>query len=204
MLEAGALGLPVVCFDGAGGGREYCEAGGGVAVPLLNIEAMAEVCIAWLRDPEKQTRDGARAAEVVRERFTVEVGMPALWSTLQTFLHDAPRLAPIVPTGSTLAEIYATWNLTEAPQATGVAALLERTSTLKQADLFIRQGRRAEAIKLMLHAVNIDLARKDPQILLDSLTEVAAKLAPLEPRQAAFLREQAEALVRESQSRAAA
>lgn len=203
MLEAAALGKPVVCFDGAGGGREFCDAGGGVAVPLLDIDAMARACLVWLEDQDKQHIDGDRAAAVVKERFTVEAGMPALWVTLNGFI-QTPELAPLLAPTATLVEVYAGWNLSEAPQSASMSALFERTETLKQADLLASTGRRAEAIKLMLHAVNVDLARKDAQILLDSLTEVAARLAPLEPRQAAFLREQAEALIRQSRQPAAA
>lgn len=164
---------------------------------------MARACVAWLENPAKQTADGERAAATVRARFTVEAGMPALWDELRG-LTTPGRLSPLYPASAGLAEIYAGWNLDEAPQAASVAALLERTRTLQKADALAREGRRTEAIKLMLHAVNADLARKDAQILLDSLTEVAARLAPLEPRQAAFLREQADALVRESRQPAAA
>jgi glycosyltransferase involved in cell wall biosynthesis len=203
MLEAAALGKPVVCFEGAGGGREFCDAGGGVAVPMLNIDAMARACLAWLTDPANQSADGARAAETVRTRFSIEAGMPALWADIQDRLR-APRTTALFPPDARLVDIYATWKRDEAPQPAAVEAILVRSATLDQADALVRSGRRAEAIKLMLQAVNVDLARKDAQILLDSLTDVAARLAPIEPRQAAFLREQAETLVRESRQPAAA
>jgi glycosyltransferase involved in cell wall biosynthesis len=203
MLEAAALGKPVVCFEGAGGGREFCDAGGGVAVPFLDIDAMANACMAWLNDPLKQKQDGARAAAAVCEQFVVEAGMPRLWNTLQNFLKDRD-LKPNLPAATTNAEVFATWNLAEAPQAASIHAFMERTATLKQADTLVRSGHRAEAIKLMIQAVNVDLARKDAQILVDSLNEVALRMAPLEPRQAAFLQEQADTLARESRAVSAA
>ncbi len=196
MLEAGAMGKPVVCFDRAGGGPEYCAAGGGIAVPFLNIEAMADACLHWLNQPDTLARDGARAATTVRERFSVQIGMPALGTTLQSLLGQAATLSPLFAADSDLADIYANWDDVQAPQAEAVAAYVERSARLKQAEQLARQGRRADAIKLMLQAVNVDIARKDAHILLESLREVSQRLAPIEPRQAAYLREKAEAMLR--------
>ena len=41
MLEAGALGKPMVCFDGAGGAKEFAARGAGIVVPYLDVPAMA-------------------------------------------------------------------------------------------------------------------------------------------------------------------
>lgn len=204
MLEAGAMAKPTVCFRSAGGGPEYCAAGGGVAVPFLNIDAMARVCVDWLSDQGLREADGQRAARAVRERFSVDAGMPALGARIDGWLAEAASLRPAFAADARLDEIYSTWNLDQAPQAGAVIAMIERHARLREAEALARGGRRGEAIKLMLQAVNADMARRDAQILLDSLIDVSARLAPLEPRQAAFLRQQAETMVREQAARTAA
>ncbi len=56
VLEAGLCGVPVLCFEQAGGSPELIEQDGGVVVPYLDIEAMAD-SIAWLADDDT-TRTG--------------------------------------------------------------------------------------------------------------------------------------------------
>ena len=56
VLEAGLCQVPVLCFEQAGGSPELIEQDGGVVVPYLDIEAMAD-SIAWLADDDT-TRTG--------------------------------------------------------------------------------------------------------------------------------------------------
>lgn len=56
----------------------------------------------------------------------------------------------------------------------------------------LQAGRRAEAIKALIRAVQADVASKNPAIMVESLFEVSEELRALEPTQADFLRAQAE------------
>jgi glycosyltransferase involved in cell wall biosynthesis len=57
MLEAAALGVPTVCFQGAGGAEQFLAAGGGRAVPYLDVEAMAQTATRYLLDPALRAED---------------------------------------------------------------------------------------------------------------------------------------------------
>ena len=51
-MEAAAVGVPTVCFDGAvEGGCEFVEADAGRVVPYLDLDAMAERVLEFLRGP---------------------------------------------------------------------------------------------------------------------------------------------------------
>ncbi|MBA4148187.1 MAG: glycosyltransferase [Verrucomicrobia bacterium] len=76
MLEAAALGKPIVCFQHAGGGEEFCNRGGGVAVPFLDINAMADAILRLLEKNEIRKDLGAAAAKLVATNFDFLVTAP--------------------------------------------------------------------------------------------------------------------------------
>ncbi len=51
-IEAGMLGIPIICFDKATGISEIIKDKGGYIVPYLNIEAMAEKVIFYIKNPK--------------------------------------------------------------------------------------------------------------------------------------------------------
>ncbi|WP_373056912.1 glycosyltransferase family 4 protein [Zunongwangia sp. H14] len=53
-IEAGMLGIPIICFDKATGISEIIENKGGFIVPYLNIEAMAERIKFYFNNPIKR------------------------------------------------------------------------------------------------------------------------------------------------------
>ena len=63
MLEAGALGIPVVGFERSGGIVEYVADETGIAVPFLDIEAFAEA-LAFLAKKSRGRRTHGRRGEV--------------------------------------------------------------------------------------------------------------------------------------------
>jgi glycosyltransferase involved in cell wall biosynthesis len=85
-LEAAALSKPIVCFDGAGGAKEFVEDDCGFIVPYLDIHAMAKRIGALLNMPDLRKQFGARAAEKVTERHDVEVTAPRILEIVQRFL----------------------------------------------------------------------------------------------------------------------
>jgi glycosyltransferase involved in cell wall biosynthesis len=69
VLEAMALGCPVVAFDMGGAAEQLGDAG--VLVPAGRPEAMAEAVVALLDDPAERARLGAAARERVRSLYDV-------------------------------------------------------------------------------------------------------------------------------------
>ena len=65
VLEAAAMGCPVVCFRDAGGAEELAAAGGGMAVPYLDAQAMADAILAFIKAPEERRRLGNDARKIV-------------------------------------------------------------------------------------------------------------------------------------------
>lgn len=187
MLEAAALGKPILCFDGAGGAAEFCSHGGGRAVAYLDVEAMAATAVEWLLDPASRVAIGRRGAEVVRRHFTVEAIAPVLWKELQRHFAAPAPTGPLAGTETTLADTYRTWTLSEAPQLPYIEAHLRRESVRKQARLLAGQGRQPEAGKLLMRAVNADIELKDPLVAFESLVEIGEEMAALDARQSAAL-----------------
>jgi glycosyltransferase involved in cell wall biosynthesis len=65
VLEAAAVGCPVVCFQDTGGAEELADAGGGRAVPFLDTKAMADAVLALIKSPEERRRLGDNARRLV-------------------------------------------------------------------------------------------------------------------------------------------
>jgi glycosyltransferase involved in cell wall biosynthesis len=86
IMEAAALGVPTVCFDGGGGGGEFVEADAGCLVPYLDLGAMAERVLELLDSNELRFRLGQRAQEKVRERHDIEVAAPKLSRVIERLL----------------------------------------------------------------------------------------------------------------------
>lgn len=88
VLEHALLGVPVVCFEGAGGISHFVRRGGpgrerGFAVPYLDVQAMAEQVELLLGDPGLRHAVGRRAAAAVRDGHDVELSAPRLWGAVE-------------------------------------------------------------------------------------------------------------------------
>ncbi|MDG3003073.1 glycosyltransferase [Paludisphaera mucosa] len=68
-LEAMESALPVVAFQGSGGAPEVLN-GGGVAVPYLDVSAMAQAMRALLADDARRLEMGRRGRDTIRRSFT--------------------------------------------------------------------------------------------------------------------------------------
>ena len=72
MLEAGAQGLPVVCFADSGGGPEFAGDDAGVFVPHSDTAAAARALAGLQADPERRQRLGAAARQKSRTVYTID------------------------------------------------------------------------------------------------------------------------------------
>lgn len=82
-LEAAALQKPIVCFDGAGGEKEFVEDDCGFVVPYHDVEAMADRCVLLLESAELRARLGVTAAGKARIRHDVTVAAPQILKIIE-------------------------------------------------------------------------------------------------------------------------
>lgn len=192
MMEAAALGKPVLCFEGAGGAPEFCRSGGGQGVPFLDTAAMAAACLELMASPERRVAMGRNASALARRDYTVEAIAPRLWREIERLLAEpsSPTGAAGLPNG----DIFQTWLLEEAPDRAYVLAHLGRRAARLQARALAASGEREEAIRTLLRALRADTAANDRQITLEGLLHIGGDLAPLDPAKAHFLRSEAEKL----------
>jgi glycosyltransferase involved in cell wall biosynthesis len=85
-LEAASWHKPIVCFDGAGGEKEFVEHDCGFVVPYLDIDAMADRVLTLLESEYLRRDYGDRAAEKVRSRHDVNVTAPKILRVLEQHL----------------------------------------------------------------------------------------------------------------------
>ena len=86
MLEAGAHGLPVVCFDKSGGGPEFVGTDAGLVAPYLDIASFA-AHVRALRDHRDECSNmGAAASAKVRQYFGIESQGPKLLESMNRCL----------------------------------------------------------------------------------------------------------------------
>ncbi|WP_266366585.1 glycosyltransferase family 4 protein [Tellurirhabdus rosea] len=83
MLEAALCRVPVVCFDGAGGGPELVEEDGGRVVPYLHLDAMAEAVAELAQNPAQREQAGRRLFEKVAERHPTSQNIEQLVALFQ-------------------------------------------------------------------------------------------------------------------------
>lgn len=117
VLEAAALGRPVLCFEGAGGAREFVEEDCGFVVPYLDVAALAARVRQLAESAELRQHLGERAARKVRERHDVGVAAPRLLAIVERFLGAAARPGDTV--GATAGP---GWRPVLVPAATGGGA----------------------------------------------------------------------------------
>lgn len=192
MLESAALGKPVICFDRAGGGMEFCAHGGGFAVPFIDVAAMADKCRELMVDPARLKAIGRCAAEIARTRFATEAVLPDLGREIAGMLRVPPAMSVHRARNRTVAEIYESWLLEEAPEGPFVLAHLARQASRRQAQALLRAGKRGEAIQVLLRASRADMETKVPAVIVESLVELSEDLAPLDAAKSRYMAEEAE------------
>ncbi|MBO0952418.1 glycosyltransferase family 4 protein [Fibrella forsythiae] len=71
MLEAGLSGVPVVCFNGAGGAAELVETDGGIAVPYLDLLSMAQAVQRLVVDADLRRQLGKALRQKIQQRHNL-------------------------------------------------------------------------------------------------------------------------------------
>lgn len=85
-LEAAALGLPITCFENAGGMSELVGNDAGFLVPYGDCDTAAQHIFSLINDEKTQRKLGARAAEKARDFYDVSVGAPQIMNIIARVL----------------------------------------------------------------------------------------------------------------------
>ncbi len=86
-LEAALFENPIICFDRAGGAKEFVEPDAGFVVPYLDIEAMAEKIYELASCPTLREELGRQARQKVQKRHDIEVMAPKILNIITRYLH---------------------------------------------------------------------------------------------------------------------
>ena len=87
------MGIPVLCFEQAGGSADLVENDGGIVVPYLDTAAMADGILELLDSPERRSQLGDRIREKVTTRNEIEVVIPRVLNVIQRLLETDPESA---------------------------------------------------------------------------------------------------------------
>ncbi|HMQ08529.1 MAG TPA: rhamnan synthesis F family protein [Saprospiraceae bacterium] len=96
-LEAAECGLPVICFDGAGGMPEFVGEDCGKIVPFLDTDQAAEAIHLLVENNELRTRLGKGAREKLLSRHTHDIAVPSILHLCRTLIHNPYPVSVVVP-----------------------------------------------------------------------------------------------------------
>lgn len=96
-LEAADCGLPVICFDEAGGMPRFVEDDAGFVVPFNNNDAMAEAVIKLVEDKELREKLGKTAREKVLNRHVINKSAQQIKKIIDNKLEVNPLVSVVVP-----------------------------------------------------------------------------------------------------------
>jgi glycosyltransferase involved in cell wall biosynthesis len=83
MLEAAALGLPIVCFAQSGGAPDFVGEDAGKVVPYMDVAAMADAVLELGADPTARYSLGKKGSHRVASEFTVHSQAPKLLAVIE-------------------------------------------------------------------------------------------------------------------------
>jgi glycosyltransferase involved in cell wall biosynthesis len=89
MLEAGSLGIPIVCFEGSGGAQEFLGDDAGLIAPYLNVAAFAGHLTRLRKEPALCENFASTASRKVRSCYTIETQAPTLLNIIEHCMLDS-------------------------------------------------------------------------------------------------------------------
>lgn len=96
-LEAAECGLPIICFQNAGGMTRFVARDAGYVVPFEDTDAMARRVKTLVEDYEKRNRLGSQARAKLLAHFTSDITSPQILSVCRTVAKTKPYVSVIVP-----------------------------------------------------------------------------------------------------------
>ncbi|HVU32354.1 MAG TPA: glycosyltransferase family 4 protein [Opitutaceae bacterium] len=86
MIEAGSLGLPIVCFADSGGATDFVGNDAGAIVPYLDLDAMAAAIVRLGADKLLRTTQGRNGQLRAATGFTLQTQAPKLLAVIERHL----------------------------------------------------------------------------------------------------------------------
>ena len=99
VLEAAAMGKPIVCFEAAGGAPEFVGDDAGFVVPYLDTETMALRVLELLGSESMLTSLGTTARDKVRRQHDVGQASRQIYELILS-MREAGRRGAVGPTSS--------------------------------------------------------------------------------------------------------
>ena len=96
-LEAAECGLPIVCFEDAGGIPGFVEKDAGIAIPFLNIEAAADALEKLITNKNVRVEKGRTARTKLLQRHSVNIAAPGILQICNSVMKSNPLVSVIVP-----------------------------------------------------------------------------------------------------------
>lgn len=96
-LEAAKYGVPIVCFEGAGGTPDLVKEDAGVIVPFEDVTKMAGAVIDIIRNPQLLSSMGEQISKRFQLQFTVERTSPTILALCRKMAGIPPTVSVIVP-----------------------------------------------------------------------------------------------------------
>ncbi len=97
VMEAAQCGLPVICFDQAGGAPEFVSNDAGIVVPYCNVEKMVEASVELLTNDTLRRSLGDNAKKRVAQSYTIGSIAPQILSVCRKIAKKKPTVSIIVP-----------------------------------------------------------------------------------------------------------
>lgn len=86
-IEMGAMGIPIICFDRSGGSPDYANMGGGVVVPFMDLEAMADKIYEFYTDKKMLEKYKKITPALVDNHFSIQSQAPRLLNIIEKFIN---------------------------------------------------------------------------------------------------------------------
>jgi glycosyltransferase involved in cell wall biosynthesis len=96
-LYAAQAGVPIVCFEDAGGIADFVRTGSGTAVPFMDVGAMVAAVARYAGDRDLRSRTGTIGRDQVARAHTIETAGPNLLHHLRTVAGLAPEVSVVLP-----------------------------------------------------------------------------------------------------------
>lgn len=84
-IEAGMIGMPIICFNNSTGISELIENNGGFVAPYLNIDSVAKTIVNYKRNPQLQ-KEHTLYNQSTFIKFTVDEKAPEIFNVLEELI----------------------------------------------------------------------------------------------------------------------
>jgi glycosyltransferase involved in cell wall biosynthesis len=96
-LEAAQCGIPVVCFEKAGGMPDFVADDAGMVVPYLDVESAANAIYKLANDADLRHKLGQHARNKLELRHLDDIAIPEILKTCHSLMRSQPLVSIIVP-----------------------------------------------------------------------------------------------------------